>query len=159
MLTIEPPSASIGASAWVRKKTPLKWTLTSSSKSASVTVGERAAADMPPLLTRKSKRSRPQFSWSASATAAAKAGNEDDDADVERERDGGAPERGDLRDDRGGLVGVGTVGEDHVDAAAGEVQRGAAPDAAVAAGDQGDAGVRGHATMVGRRARRDQRSV
>src|SRR3546814_9305177 len=35
-LTIRPPSASSGSSAWLRKKTPLKWTSTSRSNCASV---------------------------------------------------------------------------------------------------------------------------
>ena len=44
-----------------------------------------------------------------------------------------------LGDDRLGLLGVGAVGDDRVDAVGGEGERGAAADAAVAAGDQGDA--------------------
>lgn len=59
-------------------------------------------------------------------------------AGVELQRDRPAPQGGDLVDHRRGLVGVGAVGDDDVDAVAGELQRGAAPDAAVGAGDECD---------------------
>ena len=59
-----------------------------------------------------------------------------DVAGVELQRTRGPAERFDLGDDGGGLVGVGAVGEDDVDAVAGELQRGAAADAAVGAGDE-----------------------
>ena len=49
------------------------------------------------------------------------------------------PQRLDLGDDGGGLVGVGAVGDDRRRRRA-AVQGGAAPDAAVAAGDESDAG-------------------
>jgi hypothetical protein len=60
-------------------------------------------------------------------------------AGVELQRDRLAAQRGDLGDDGRGLVGVGAVGEDDVDAVAGERECGAAPDAAVGAGDECDA--------------------
>ena len=60
-------------------------------------------------------------------------------AGVELQRDRLATQRGDLVDDGCGLVGVGAVGEDDVDAVAGKRECGAAPDAAVGAGDECDA--------------------
>lgn len=66
-----------------------------------------------------------------------------DGAGVERERGGTTACGLDLGDGRLRLVGARTIGEDDVDALAGEVERGVAAEAAAAAGDEGD-GASGH---------------
>ncbi len=116
----------------MRNSTPLKWTLKRSSTSASVTSAIEPPCDMPPLLTRKSNESRSNVFPSVSRTVAANASSEPVSPTSSWKRDGAAAERLDLRHDGRGLVGVAAVGDDDVDAVAGQVQRGAAADAAVA---------------------------
>jgi hypothetical protein len=62
-------------------------------------------------------------------------------AHVELQRDGAPPQRFDLAHHGVCLGLVALVGEDHVDALFGELQRGVAAEAAARAGDEGDAGV------------------
>ena len=64
---------------------------------------------------------------------------------VEPEGEGGAPEGSDLGAGVRGVLLVVAVGDDDVEAAAGEVQCGVAAEAAAAAGDQDDAGCAAHA--------------
>ena len=109
---------------------------------------------MPPLLTRKSNVSRSQVAQERARTASANASKLATSPTSSCSATALAAERLDLGDDVGGLVGVAAVGEDHVDAAAGEVQRGAAPDAAVAAGDECDAGHGGDVAPGGAREKR-----
>ena len=49
---MRPPSLINGNSFCVRKKTPLKWTLTTASKSASVTLSKFMCCELPALFTR-----------------------------------------------------------------------------------------------------------
>jgi hypothetical protein len=55
MLTMRPPSASSGSSAWVRKYGPFTWTAKTWSNSASVVSFRGLYRPVPALLTRMSK--------------------------------------------------------------------------------------------------------
>ena len=132
---MRPPSASSGSSAWVRKNTPLTWTLNSRSNCASVVSAKLAISPWPALLTRWSKRVAAPGLASAARTLLDEAGKRGDVADVELQRDRLAAERLDLGHDGLGSLGAAAVGEDDVAAAARDADGGVAAEAAAAAGD------------------------
>ena len=118
----------------------------SSSNCASVVAANGAWTPAPALLTRTSNRSRPNDVRSTSPMRRRERGERRAVADVERQHDGRAAGRCDLGHD-GVRVGAATqVGSDDVGAAAGEVQRDAAAEAATGAGDERDSS--GHAASV-----------
>ena len=140
MLMIEPPlSATRPTSFCVRKKTPLNVT---PDEPVEVVLADRVER----LGDLRAGVVDEEVEGLAAPRVSQRVGDAGDErvervdrAGVELQRYGLAPQRGDLVDHGRGLVGVRAVGDDDVDAVAGERECGGAPDAAVGAGDECDA--------------------
>ena len=141
-LTMRPPSAISGSSAWVRKNAPLKCTSTRRSNCASVVSAIDARVAMAGVVDQVVEACRVARRRAARLRRrSAKAAKCRDLAGIQLQGDGGAgPAPAISRDDGLRFVGLAAVGEDHVAASARDVQGSVAAQAAAAAGDEGDLG-------------------